>query len=447
MISALPVWYDAFQVGALDVDRATGAATFGYDRRWLASRNAFPISVTMPLGDRPHADPIVRPWLANLLPEEQALAGVARALGHDPSDSVAILAGIGGDTAGALSFGEAADPADWRYKGLVDVYASSGSDDDGSRSEEEAALAAHVRDLTRRPFLAGEDGVRQSLAGGQSKSALAILDPDGQPVLRTPRPDDTLALPLAGAPSTVIVKPSNPNLPGIVENEAYCLTLAAAIGLPAAETAICRAGDGNVLVVLRYDRRIGRGGRPMRIHQEDFAQANGVYPAYKYERGSVPGPSLATILATGRLVPPTDRLALLDQVIFNILVANSDAHAKNYSLILTGRPTLAPLYDVSTVLPWSHVNQYFAQNIAGKKRKPGDIARRHWTRLAAESGFSAGQTRSRVAALVDAMVAARPSAVARVAGQEGAKAEIVERVAGMIEVNALRILGRLNDPN
>lgn len=86
-----------------------------------------------------------------------------------------------------------------------------------------------------------------------------------------------------------------------------------------------------------------------------------------------------------------ERAKLLDQVIFNILVANTDAHAKNYSLLLDEAPRVAPLYDVFTVLGWDHVNPYHAQNIAGHKRKPGDFARCHWDTIALYAGFSPRQ--------------------------------------------------------
>ena len=44
-------------------------------------------------------------------------------------------------------------------------------------------------------------------------------------------------------------------------------------------------------------------------------------------------------------------LRLLDAVVFNALIGNHDAHAKNFSLLYTGQsknaaPTLAPLYDM-----------------------------------------------------------------------------------------------------
>jgi serine/threonine-protein kinase HipA len=68
----------------------------------------------------------------------------------------------------------------------------------------------------------------------------------------------------------------------------------------------------------------------------------------------------------------------------SVLVANTDAHAKIYPLLLPvgAGPRLAPLYDVSTVLPWPSVAQFFAQNIAGRKRKPADVTARHWDAIA-----------------------------------------------------------------
>lgn len=80
------------------------AASLAYDPRWQTAQGAYPISLTMPLSRRNHAPERVHPWLANLLPEESQLATLARRLGAR-GDTIAILHEIGGDTAGALSFG------------------------------------------------------------------------------------------------------------------------------------------------------------------------------------------------------------------------------------------------------------------------------------------------------------------------------------------------------
>lgn len=439
MTASVPIWFDALQIGDVDVAE-DGALSLRYAERWLQTAGAFPLSVTMPLRAEPYPSGVISPWLANLLPEEEQLQVLTRSLGLDQSDVLAVLQEIGGDTAGALSFGEPADRIRWAYTPLTTFY---GTDD------AQEALERHFEDLGRRPFLVGEEGVRQSLAGGQKKSALAVLGPDGGPdggpVLRLPETGDVLAIPRNGAPSTLIVKPDNPNLPGITENEVWCLRMAQAIGIEAAQATILQATKRTAIGVLRYDRRLGRNGQLLRLHQEDFAQANGFPPGRKYERGTLRGLNLKALLETGRYVSANDALALLDQVIFNILVANTDAHAKNYSLILpvAASPQLAPLYDVSSVLSWPHVVQTFAQTIAGKKRTPDAIASRHWEAVAREIGYRPTDVRNRVQELVDRLVAARVHVTKEVAGLPGAAVGYVAQTAEAVEGNALRMAGRL----
>ena len=435
MTASVPIWFDDLAVGQVDV-AADGSLSLRYAERWLQTTGAFPLSVTMPLHADLYPSDVISPWLVNLLPEEEQLQVLTRSLGLDQADVLAVLAEIGGDTAGALSFGAATDRAHWTYAPLTTFY---------DTADPRLALERHFEDLGRRPFLVGEEGVRQSLAGGQKKTALAVLDPAGVSVLRLPQNGDVLAIPLNGAPSTLIVKPDNPNLPGITENEVWCLRMAQAIGIEAAQATILQSSKRTAIGVLRYDRRIGRSGRLLRLHQEDFAQANGLTPGRKYERGTLPGLDLKTLLETGRHVSANDALALLDQVIFNILVANTDAHAKNYSLILPvgAAPRLAPLYDVATVLSWPHVATTYAQSIDGKKRHPDMIAGRHWEVIAREIGYRPTDVKNRVQQIVDAMVANRAKITAEVTALSGASAGYVEQTAEAVEENALRMAGRL----
>jgi serine/threonine-protein kinase HipA len=433
--ASVPIWFDDLAVGQVGV-AADGALSLRYADRWLQTAGAFPLSVTMPLRANPYPSDVISPWLANLLPEEEQLQVLTRSLGLDQADVLAVLSEIGGDTAGALSFGASTDRALWAYMPLTTFY---------DTADPRLALERHFEDLGRRPFLVGQEGVRQSLAGGQKKSALAVLGPDGAPVLRLPQEDDVLAIPLNGAPSTLIVKPDNPNLPGITENEVWCLRMAQAIGIEAAQATILQSSKRTAIGVIRYDRRVGRSGQLLRLHQEDFAQANGLPPGRKYERGTLPGLDLKTLLETGRHVSATDALALLDQVIFNILVANTDAHAKNYSLILPvgSAPRLAPLYDVSTVLSWPHVVKTYAQFIDGKKRNPDMVAGRHWEAIAREIGYRPTDVKNRVQQIVDALVANRAQVTAEVTALPGATEGYVVQTAEAVEENALRMAGRL----
>lgn len=435
MIHTFPIWFDALHVGDVTVD-GNGALGFLYTDSWLATDDAFPLSLTLPLKNRIHPSETVSPWLANLLPEEEQLYSLTRTLGIDHADTIAVLNEIGGDMAGALSFGVRPDRSAWTYTPLTDFYGTG---------DPEVALERHFQDLAQRPFLVGAEGVRQSLAGGQRKTALAVLDANGAPVIRLPEGGDVLAIPRNGAPSTVILKPDNSALPGIVENEVYCLRLAAAIGIASAQATVLTACNRRSICVLRYDRRESQSGAMQRIHQEDFAQANGIPPGRKYERGTLRGPDIATLLGTGRHLPPSDALSLLDQMTFNILVANTDSHAKNYSVLLpvgTG-PRLAPLYDVSTALPWPHIVQYFAQNIAGRKRRPANVDARHWDSIAVTAGYRPTDVRKRVQDLVDDMVAHRISVTEVVAALPGSAGGYVDQAADLIEENALRVAGRL----
>jgi len=435
VIASVPIWFDALHVGDVEV-ADDGSLSLRYTDRWSQTAGAFPISVTMPLRAKPYPTDVISPWLANLLPEEEQLKGLTRTLGLDHADVLAILEQIGGDTAGALSFGEPTDRSRWEYTPLTTFYGT-----DNARE----ALERHFDDLGRRPFLTGEEGVRQSLAGGQKKSALAVLDSDGAPVLRLPEPGDVLAIPRNGAPSVLIVKPDNPNLPGITENEVWCLRMASAIGIKATRVTILEAARRTAIGVLRYDRRIGRTGQIQRVHQEDFAQANGFPPGRKYEHGMLRGVDMKTLLYTGRHVGAADALALVDQVIFNILVANTDAHAKNHSLLLhlSAAPQLAPLYDVSSALSWPHVSRTYAQRIAGKKRIPAAVAARHWKAIALDVGYHPIDVLAYVRKLVDLLVANRVRIAREVAELPGASVGYTEQTAEAVEGNALRMAGRL----
>jgi serine/threonine-protein kinase HipA len=435
MIDQVGVYYAKFLVGNVLIDN-DGSTRFSYAAEWIDTPKAFPLSVLMPLEPKEYPGEIVGPWLANLLPEEQQLETLSRSLGLSKTDAVALLRKIGGDTAGALSFDTPSLRENWEYVPLTEYYGVI---------DPQEALEAHFGDLADRPFLVGDDGVRLSLAGGQKKTALAVVDKKRQPVLRLPMVGDSLAVPKNGAPSTVIIKPDNERLPGITENEVYCLKLARAIGIEAAEVTSLRAGKRSAICILRYDRRMSNEGNILRVHQEDFAQATATPPGRKYELGSVPGFKLSDLFAVADHLEPTDALKLFDQFAFNILVANTDAHAKNYALLHGLGPSveLSLLYDVSTVLPWPKVNQYFAQKIGGRKRKPSDVTPEHFVQIAKELGFRPADVLNRIKKLVDLMVEHRASVEKDVSGLPGTTPGYVKEAAECIEANALRVLGRL----
>jgi serine/threonine-protein kinase HipA len=200
-------------------------------------------------------------------------------------------------------------------------------------------------------------------------------------------------------------------------------------------------------MVERYDR-IEQQGRWRRLHQEDFCQALGKPPSAKYESNQtgIPGPTLPEMFAVTRnAMQAPDVVNLLDYVIFNVIACNTDAHAKNYSLMISGKGfKLAPIYDVMCGLAWEHVTRNMAQRIAGKNRGE-HLKRRHWQRFAADVGLNAPRLIARVETLAKAALTETSKAAADVAAMPAGPHPLMETVTGAIEARARALLLGLTD--
>jgi serine/threonine-protein kinase HipA len=300
-----------------------------------------------------------------------------------------MLERIGGECAGAVTF--------------IQRGQSPRSSNYGYRELNEDELAAILAELPKRPLMAGDDGIRLSLAGAQDKIAVRI---EGGRV----------CLPLGGAPSTHILKPAVARFEGIVFNEALCMTLAAAAGLSAAGIKTRTVKGTDYLLVERYDRVRGVTAQAdsglERLHQEDFCQAYGIVSEHKYQKEG--GPSLKQCFALLRDVssaPVIDLARLLDAVIFNYLVGNNDAHGKNFSLLYRGMGTeiletrLAPLYDVVCTAYYPELSREMAMRI-GNEYSSEKVTARSFEELAQEAGLGKPLVRGRVAELSEKVLAA-----------------------------------------
>ena len=416
-MAELPVYYEKRIVGTIEV-HADGPA-FVYAPEWLKTRGAFPLSITMPLSPRRISPQIFLPWAANLLPEASQLRAIGLKLGAAPGDVIGILSEVGRDTAGALSIGEpgSTSAADWRVV------------------KSEKALARILEDLPSKPFLVGDDGVSMSLAGVQSKIGVA-LDEKGR-----------IAIPVNGAPSTHILKPDSERLYGGVQNEALCLVLARRLGLNAPAVTTGMAEKRSYLLVTRYDR-VEQNGRWRRLHQEDFCQALGKPPSAKYESNQtgIPGPTLPELFAlTHNAMQAPDVVNLVDYVVLNVLACNTDAHAKNYSLMISGKGfALAPIYDVMCGAVWEHVTRNMAQKIAGKNRGE-HLKLRHWQRFAADCGLNATRLTRRVEALAKAALKEARGAAGEVGQMPAGPHPMMEQVVEALEKRARALLSGLKE--
>ncbi len=367
MIGALAVYLGNEYAGLLSCD-AQHRFWFQYDPSWMEKKDTPPLSLSLPLRKDAYPDEQARPFFANLLPEARVREALARKLGISPRNDFALLEAMGGECAGAITL------------------LPQGSDAPQIKEPPEyrelspEALFEIIQDLPKKPFLAGESGIRLSLAGAQDKL----------PVYMT---EERIFLPQGGSASSHILKPGIAGIDQSVRNEAFCMALAGKAGVivPPAWVKKVPGKDGQSLaelyVVVRYDRYQDDKGRICRLHQEDFCQAMGRMAEAKYE--SEGGPCLAdcfSLVDRFSTHPALDRKALLDWVAFNFLIHNADAHAKNISLLLSpSQIRLAPFYDLMCTGIYEEINERLAMKIGGENR-PQWIQSRHWVRMAEAVG-------------------------------------------------------------
>lgn len=356
-------------VGWLSQDEH-GDMAFRYGEAWLVAPDARPVSLSLPLRSEPFPHRECRGYFAGILPEGGAREAVARAMGVSPRNDYALLEAIGGECAGAVSLLPPGDEP-----------AGGGSE---PRELDDRELAELLRELPRRPLMAGRHGLRLSLAGAQDK--LAVVVEEGR-----------IALPNGDSPSTHILKVAIEGLEETLANEAFCLKLAARAGLEAARPTLCEAGGEGYLLVERYDRVRGEDGRVEWLHQEDFCQALGVPPELKYQREGGPGVAdCVSLLRRASGLPARDIPRFVDAVILHLLVGNADAHGKNASLLHDPGPTrLAPLYDVMSTACYPELATGMAMKVGGEY-DPAGIFGRHFERMAEEAGLGPAIVRRRV---------------------------------------------------
>lgn len=379
---------------------SSGAIDFQYDPEWLNRDRAIPISLSLPLREDAYRGAVVTAVFDNLLPDSDAIRRrVAEKVGAEGIDAYSLLTAIGRDCVGALQFVHGDDAA-------AAAAADRHNDFDGKPLQGESLTDGQIekllKGLAQAPLgLTREDEFRISVAGAQEKTALLRLD--GQWL----KPHGT-------TPTTHIFKgaigelPNGIDLSHSVENEYYCLKLAAAFGLPVNNAEIGTFGKAKALVIERFDRRWIKDGRLLRIPQEDFCQALSVPPTLKYQSDG--GPSLVKVLdlLKGSDDPTRDQQIVLKAQIFFWLIGATDGHAKNFSIFLGpgGTYRLTPLYDILTAQPSLDAGQIdqrqfrLAMSVGkGRHHRMHEILGRHFV----QTGEAAGLPRQLVRDALDEM--------------------------------------------
>ncbi|MCE0732053.1 HipA domain-containing protein [Halomonas sp. G15] len=318
-VEMLSLWLHGRRLGWLAGYRG-GRNVLVFDDDWRLDESRATLSLSLmpsaPHNQRLLQSPWIRrqrlhPWLSNLLPEGALREWLAAELKVHPDNEFPLLAALGHDLPGALE------------------VAAVTSD------EMPAWVVAHRRSVSPEPRQVAV-GRGFSLAGVQMK--FSMREQDGR---------------FQGAgqalPGDWIVKPPSPIQPWLVENEYSAMRLAEAAGVTIPEIRLIPLEELDGLPRLNLPdepmayaiKRFDRAGSE-RVHAEDFAQVLFRYPHEKYS-----GPSYEQI---GRLIREfsADGMACAAQMarrlLVNALLANGDAHLKNWSLVYPDRqrPTLSP---------------------------------------------------------------------------------------------------------
>jgi serine/threonine-protein kinase HipA len=381
MTGELVALLDGKEIGRVHND-ARGRLTFVYDDEWRKALDAYPPSLSMPLAAKQHGPSVVQAFLWGLLPDNEIVLGRwATKFQVSARNAFALISHVGEDCAGAVQF---VTPE------RLEAIRSGREDQVEWLGEPDIAKRLRMLRDDHAAWRLPRDTGQFSLAGAQPKTALLLQN-------------KRWGIPSGRIPTTHILKPPTGHFDGHSENEHFCLMLARNLGLPAAQSRVMRFEKEIAIVIERYDRQ-HKGNKIVRIHQEDICQALGIMPTKRYQNEG--GPSaveIVELLRTSSTNREADVNTFADAIGFNWLIAGTDAHAKNYSLLLGGGPLvrLAPLYDVASILPYDEFDMQklkLAMKVGGEY-KLILIGLRQWQKFARETRLNADELIARLGSM------------------------------------------------
>lgn len=296
-------------VPAATLESDGGRTFFSYMPDYLAGSGA-PIATTLPKT----VDPLffgggaTPTFFAGLLPEGQRLLAMRERLKTSLSDELGLLLEIGADLIGDVQV----LPPGVSPEAEREVYALATQDSGLSFAR-----------------------VREEVFGSRASGLPGVQDKVSSRMLNAP---------VRYAGYDYILKLNPLSVPFAVENEAFFLGLARRCDIETADFQMMTDSLGEHALRLRRFDRLNAGGS-RRLALEDGAQVLDVYPAAKYEVGFL---EVARALVAHCAAQPAAGLQLFRQLVFNWLIGNGDAHAKNYSILegIGGDWVISPAYDL-----------------------------------------------------------------------------------------------------
>ncbi len=180
---------------------------------------------------------------------------------------------------------------------------------------------------------------------------------------------DRYNLSQTGALGDWIIKPPSTRHKDVPLNEYTAMTLASLVGIDIPEIKLVNLEkldnlpqinlpqESKAFAIKRFDRE-----NNSRIHMEDFAQVLVKYPHEKYNSANYQ--QIGKILYQYSGDGLVDSQQFARRLLVNILLANGDAHLKNWSLLYADKlvPRLSPAYDIVTTSVYIDNEQYSALN-------------------------------------------------------------------------------------
>lgn len=373
----LRVWANARPMGWLG--HAAADFFFEYDPEWLAQPGAFVLAPQFALQPQRYTGVLVRHFFDNLLPEGEALEDIIAALQLRHASRFDVLGRLGQELPGILALlPEGAQPERRQQY----------------RSLPHATLSERLASRQALPLLVSNTATTMSLAGAQDKIGLRL---------------DEKALQLydsvGPSPTTHILKPDTrqARYAPSAANEYACMQLAQALKLSVPPTWLLRVPEA-AYVVRRYDRA-QVAGNIVALHQIDGCQLLGQGSGWKYERsGGLVSLALLVRALRGLRVPGADMLQFQRWVMFNYLIGNADAHAKNVSVLIDEHGyRLAPFYDLLCVRAYGDTGLAL---FIGDEDNFDAVGRHSWEAFCDDCGFRLADTLKAFRTMATALPAA-----------------------------------------
>lgn len=306
-----------------------------YSNAWQAS--GFAISPHLPLHDAFPPINVVR-FLRNFLPEGHAFDTLLSHYHLSRSNTFALIKVLGADIPGALIFLEEQETLP--KKAVL-------------RMLSQESLKKRLANRLSQDLIFWDHKPRLSVAGVQDKVNILLHN------------NNEFAFGEGTLCSTHILKFETQQHLHLVLNEYVTMQLAACCGLETAKVDLLRLDEFPALLVQRFDRQRIAPNQVKRRLVIDGCQALNLPPDYKYERNLGSGRDVQHIrdgasfvkifeLAESCKNPVLTKQKIVDWLLFNVLIFNYDAHAKNISFFVSEQGyELTPFYDLVNVKMYS----------------------------------------------------------------------------------------------